>query len=263
MLQPASSPAGRSLAFEELRQIPFLFHLFTTRRCGAVTPPAAGYTRMNSLLEELGLREPVVSLKQLHGDAIRWVNHQDPHEGLEGDGLLTSAPGLLLSVRTADCVPVLLVDCRRRIVGNLHAGWRGTLRGITASAIRQLLERGSDIADLRVAFGPAIGSCCYEVGPEVIAAFRAEFPGADTFFVSRSVPSRSRQGADKNRDTGTLGRGDAASREQQQSFDRQGVPMGLRPTNRDEDATPGGGLPTSGGCVFATTGSGLIGASVT
>jgi YfiH family protein len=91
------------------------------------------------------------------------------------------------------------VDCRRRIVGNLHAGWRGTLRGITASAIRQLLEKGSDIADLRVAFGPAIGSCCYEVGPEVVAAFRAQFPGADTFF-SRPVPNRDRQGAVRQRE---------------------------------------------------------------
>ena len=232
MLLPASSPPGRYLAFEELRQIPFLFHLFTTRQCEQATSPGAGYTRINSFLEELGRREPVVSLKQMHGDTIRWVNDRDPHEGLEGDGLLTSVPGLLLGVRTADCVPILLVDCRRRIVGNLHAGWRGTLRGITASAIRQLLEGGSDVADLRVAFGPAIGSCCYQVGPEVVAAFRAEFPGADTFF-SRQGPSRDRQRTDENADTGTRGRGEVEKESKfldlQKANFAQAIGAGLRP----------------------------------
>ena len=90
----------------------------------------------------------------------------------EGDALLENAPGAVVAVKTADCVPILLVDQERRAVAAVHAGWRGTAAGIAARAIEAMRERfGTRPADLHAAIGPGIGVCCYEVGPEVAALF--------------------------------------------------------------------------------------------
>jgi YfiH family protein len=90
----------------------------------------------------------------------------------EGDALLENAPGAVIAVKTADCVPILLVDERHRAVAAVHAGWRGTAARIVPAAIRAMHTRfGTEPADLDAAIGPAIGPCCYEVGPEVAAEF--------------------------------------------------------------------------------------------
>jgi hypothetical protein len=102
---------------------------------------------------------------------------------LQGDALLTSQPGLLLAVQTADCVPILLADPARRAVAAVHAGWRGTLARVVAKTVgRMRLEFGTRPADIVAAIGPAIGRCCYEVGPEVAQAFLAQFPAAAEWF---------------------------------------------------------------------------------
>ncbi len=89
-----------------------------------------------------------------------------------GDGLLENTPGAVVAVKTADCVPVLLVDPRHRAVAAVHAGWRGTVAGIAQRAVAALGEQfGSRAGDLHAAIGPAIGKCCYEVGAEVAAQF--------------------------------------------------------------------------------------------
>ena len=108
-------------------------------------------------------------LKQVHGDHIVGITQSSaPYERLEADGFIASAPGALLGIATADCVPVLMVDPRTHVAAALHAGWRGTLRGISERVIK-LLRTQWNVAphDLYVALGPAIGGCCYEVGPEV------------------------------------------------------------------------------------------------
>ena len=75
-------------------------------------------------------------------------------------------------MKTADCIPLLLVDPGHRAVAAVHAGWRGTVAGIARSAVAALgAQFGSRTGDLRAAIGPAIGKCCYEVGPEVAARF--------------------------------------------------------------------------------------------
>ena len=92
-------------------------------------------------------------------------------------GLLRHHPGMLLAVQTADCVPILLVDTKKRAVAAVHAGWRGTIRRITAKAVGQMrMHFGSDPADLLAAIGPAIGNCCYEVGVEIAADFLSPNP---------------------------------------------------------------------------------------
>jgi YfiH family protein len=89
-----------------------------------------------------------------------------------GDGLLENTPGAVVAVKTADCVPLLLVDPVHRAVAAVHAGWRGTVAGIAQRAVAAMGARfGSRAGDLRAAIGPAIGKCCYEVGAEVAARF--------------------------------------------------------------------------------------------
>jgi len=106
-----------------------------------------------------------------------------PEAALQGDALATRTPGMLLGVQTADCVPVLLVDTRRRAVAAIHAGWRGTLARIAAKTVgRMRMEFGTKPRDVIAALGPAIGRCCYEVGPEVAQAFAMQFPKAAEWF---------------------------------------------------------------------------------
>ncbi len=100
-----------------------------------------------------------------------------------GDGLMTNQPGVLLAVQTADCIPVLVVDRKRRAVAAFHAGWRGTLKRIVEGGIgRMRLEFGSEPEDLEAAIGPGVGSCCYAVGDEVRSEFESQFSYAHALF---------------------------------------------------------------------------------
>jgi YfiH family protein len=134
----------------------------------------------------------MVTLRQVHSAAVRRVGDEalegrlETAEGkavLEGDGLITDAPGVMLAVGTADCVPVLVVDVEKRVVGAFHAGWRGTVAGITEKGVAMMRrEFGSRVEDLRAAVGPGIGACCYSVGEEVRAEFGARFDYAEELF---------------------------------------------------------------------------------
>ncbi len=106
-----------------------------------------------------------------------------PAAPLQGDALITAQPGLLLAAQSADCVPILLADPVRRVAAAIHAGWRGTLARIAAKTVgRMRLEFGTRPGDVLAAIGPAIGRCCYEVGPEVAQAFLGQFPLAAEWF---------------------------------------------------------------------------------
>jgi YfiH family protein len=102
---------------------------------------------------------------------------------IKGDGLMTDDPGLLLGIQTADCIPVLVADRKRRAVAAFHAGWRGTVKRIVESGIgRMRLEFGSIPEDLIAAIGPGIGPCCYAVGEEVLSGFESQFAYALELF---------------------------------------------------------------------------------
>jgi YfiH family protein len=109
-------------------------------------------------------------LKQVHGARIV---HGPWGEPPEADGALATEGGVLLAIETADCLPVFLVDPRWGRVAAVHAGWRGTAKGIVREAVSALATAGSRPGDLEAALGPAIGVCCYEVGDEVRAAVDA------------------------------------------------------------------------------------------
>jgi YfiH family protein len=111
------------------------------------------------------------TLHQIHSDKVVYAGARYGCLG-EGDALVENTPGSLVAVKTADCVPLLIVDPAHRAVAAVHAGWRGTAQKIVVRAIEELAERfSSRPADLHVAIGPRIGKCCYEVGPEVAAEF--------------------------------------------------------------------------------------------
>ncbi len=113
----------------------------------------------------------VVTLKQIHSDVV-WEAREAVGCLGEGDALITAQPGLLLTIRTADCIPVLIADPVRRAVAAIHAGWRGTVTGICGKTVQRMAAAfGSNPADLIAVIGPGINVCCFEVGAEVSAQF--------------------------------------------------------------------------------------------
>ena len=130
-------------------------------------------------LAALGLRrEQVVSPYQIHSAHVQLVGQG--HTGtvqLNTDGLLTTTPGVVILFRFADCVPLLLFDPARRAVGLVHVGWRGATKGVVTAAVAAFAgHAGSRAGDLWAGIGPAIGPCCYRVGPEVAATVARTCP---------------------------------------------------------------------------------------
>jgi YfiH family protein len=124
----------------------------------------------------------LVPLKQIHSDVIR-VFHEASGGGCKGDASTTNRPGVLLGVQTADCVPILLVDLKKRAVAAIHAGWKGSLSRITEKTVgRMRMEFGSRPQDLVAAIGPSIGPCCYEVAAEFVSKFTTQFADATEYF---------------------------------------------------------------------------------
>ncbi|MCX5724057.1 MAG: peptidoglycan editing factor PgeF [Nitrospirae bacterium] len=122
----------------------------------------------------------LLSVKQVHGtDALvvdRPLTESDQFPG-GWDALVTDQPGVTVAVRTADCVPVLVHDPRRRVVAAIHAGWRGAVAGIVPKTLALMAARfGSTTSDLRISIGPSAGPCCYEVDEPVLDQLRAGLP---------------------------------------------------------------------------------------
>jgi YfiH family protein len=196
----------------QLEKLPWLLHAFSTRPGGVSRPYGGnalnlGFTREDSraavernrelLLKKLGAATgrkcwPLVTLRQIHSDLIRRVDHPPVHQ-LVGDGLITNTPGLLIAVQAADCIPVILVDRKLRAAGVFHAGWRGTVKRIVEKGVGEMRKHfGCDPRNMVAAIGPGIQSCCYEVGNEVRTKFESQFAYAESLFreVKESDPVR-------------------------------------------------------------------------
>jgi YfiH family protein len=126
-------------------------------------------------------------LNQVHSGIVHFIDGV-PAKSLRGDAMVTSLPGLLLVIKSADCLPVLLVDVGRRVIAAVHCGWKGTLRRILERPVTGMRDHyGSDPEEILAAFGPGIGAGCYEVGEVVRRSYLKEkFP--DSIF--RPVPAR-------------------------------------------------------------------------
>lgn len=162
-------------------------HVFTTRQL-----PLRSLTSSDGEISRRAWREAAASLasecaqvrqiRQVHGAAVRVVRQDDddPQVRPVADAQATSVPGLVLAVQVADCAPILMADRTTGAVAAVHAGWRGTAARVSQHAVRAMSTAfGSAPADLVVALGPSIGPCCYEVGPELILAYRAAGFAAD------------------------------------------------------------------------------------
>jgi YfiH family protein len=179
-------------------KLPWLIHGFSTRP-GGVSPfedekvlnlGSTDWDTRENVLENrrrfqtaAGAPDlPLVALKQFHSDVIH-VFDTAPTDPCSGDASITNRPGLLLAIQTADCVPILLVDPKKRAIAAIHAGWRGTLARIAAKTIGKMqMHFGTNPRDLLAAIGPSIGPCCYEVGTEVATQFLSQFPDAPDYF---------------------------------------------------------------------------------
>jgi polyphenol oxidase len=188
----------RILQVPAFANLPWLVHGFSTKPGGVSNQDGQkvlnlGFTdwdtkedvlenrrRFQSALGAADLK--LIPLKQIHSDVIRLFDAA-PAEICQGDASVTSRPGLLLAVQTADCVPILLVDPKKRAVAAIHAGWRGTLARIVTKAVGQMqMQFKSSPADILAAIGPSIGGCCYEVGTEVATQFLSQFAEAPEWF---------------------------------------------------------------------------------
>lgn len=132
-------------------------------------------------LTAIGARgNAIAACNQVHGAVVRNITSadvmSDPYDktAAEADGLMTAIPGVILTVYTADCIPVLLYDPKRRVAAALHAGWRGTAAGIVTVAVGQMVSvYGTDPADILAAVGPGIGPDSFETHEDVPNALTA------------------------------------------------------------------------------------------
>lgn len=130
---------------------------------------------------------------RLPPNARRREHAGDDHAG---DALLSSEAGILLTMRVADCLPVLLAGPRQRVIAAVHAGWRGSMRRVIEKTVGEMRRIfGCEPPSLFVVLGPSIRGCCYEVGEDVVDAFRGSFPRAERFFCKSEQPASSPAGA--------------------------------------------------------------------
>ncbi len=141
---------------------------------------------------------PLITLRQIHSNRsvvahgtlaeLAAAALPGTTQAHEADGLITSQTGILIGIQTADCIPVLIADRRKRVVGAFHAGWRGTVRRIVEMGVTRMRDEfDANPAEMIASIGPGISACCYTVGDEVRNEFGAEFTyAADLFTNSES-----------------------------------------------------------------------------
>lgn len=208
-----SRPGLAWLQSRRLNRLGWVLHAFSLRRSrqGGRSDFNLGFTPSSRrervsknrqlFFQQLGAQQfALASLRQIHSSYSYQVvrtnegilqyrpgvipHPEQPTAGQpSGDALLTDQDGILLSVAVADCLPVFLVDTKRRVVAAIHCGWRGALARVidhTAGEMSRIFHSGPE--DWLAVLGPSIRACCYEVGEEVVAAFQERFPRAENFF---------------------------------------------------------------------------------
>ena len=136
--------------------------------------------------------EQTVSCHLIHSASVLTVNRFNRQRVLgKADGLITADTGLYLAMRFGDCTPLVFYDPVRGAVGLAHAGWRGTMLNIAGATVKAMEQQlGCRPQDIIAVIGPAIGPCCYEVGPEVITAARRAFDNPAELFSRRNGSGR-------------------------------------------------------------------------
>ncbi len=129
-----------------------------------------------------------VSCHLIHSADILTINKANRRRVMgKADGLITADPDIYLAMRFGDCTPLIFFDPVRRAIGVAHAGWRGTMKNAAGATIREMVNQlGCRPQDIIAVIGPAIGPCCYEVGPEVITTAAKAFDDPDHLFIWRN-----------------------------------------------------------------------------
>ncbi len=168
-----------------LRCVPFAAsaqHLFTSKQLRLPANGADAETRQawSALAASMGVTtDKLLRVKQVHGNVVRVVTREGvtaatTSEKPDGDAIVSNAPGLVLAVVVADCVPILLADRDGGAVAAIHAGWRGTCAGIATAAVETMRRTfGTRPENLVAAIGPSIGPEDYVVGEAPVEAFAA------------------------------------------------------------------------------------------
>jgi YfiH family protein len=157
-------------------------HAMTTRHCPGITAPGAGASPVTPAAadvlsrHELDVRR-LAFARQVHG--ARVAHAAGPGPAGEGDVIVSRLPGLPVAVFTADCLPIVLFDPGHRVLVLVHAGWRGTVKGVARAAVEAFIAAGGDAGGAAAGIGPSIGPCCYEVDRVVIEALIGAFPWAE------------------------------------------------------------------------------------
>ena len=195
MLQVKRASQITFVQSELLARIPRVVHAFSTRRSdrqdftlglGPTLNPLVQMNRVRFVAAIGAAGWPLLKLKQVHSGVVQIMDDTSAaSDAVEGDAAITSLPGVLLGVQTADCVPVLLADRHARVVAAVHAGWRGTAARIVELAVAALGRHYVvPPEEIFAVVGPQIGMCCYEIGEDVAEQFdepgllerRAEWP---------------------------------------------------------------------------------------
>ncbi|ABC78564.1 peptidoglycan editing factor PgeF [Syntrophus aciditrophicus] len=209
MFQIVRSGEVSFLQAPKLLEFKFVTHAFCSRRGGvsqgafASLNMTAGHgdakerVRKNWRILSRSFDMPERSffvMNQVHSDEVLVIRENPPGQqsgGIPaGDACVTQLPEVALCIKTADCVPVFLVDVHQRVIGAVHAGWGGTALQITARVVDVMVrEFQCRPADIRAAIGPSIGPCCYEVDSRVYLAMR-DHHGAEHFFSPAGAPGK-------------------------------------------------------------------------
>lgn len=145
-------------------------------------------TKQSPALESFISKKKIVIPHQVHGDMIIYFDYLNNRSVC--DGLITDKPNLALTVQTGDCVPIIFADKKRKLIGVSHQGWKGSLLRLPQKMISKFQYLKSNIGDLRIAIGPSIGACCYDIDDERVDAFKKEFASYPSFWQTRSASWR-------------------------------------------------------------------------
>jgi polyphenol oxidase len=149
--------------------------LYNSLNCGFGSADAPENVAENRgrVLQSLKISDgQLLTCYQVHSAKAITVNEAWSFDNApEADGMATNKPGLVLSILTADCTPVLFADDQAGVIGAAHAGWQGAFTGILEATIAEMVDLGASYGGIKAAIGPSIGQDSYEIGPEFFARF--------------------------------------------------------------------------------------------
>jgi YfiH family protein len=162
--------------FEIFKGSKELIQAVSSRRLGSMTGSGSQKNNRSRFFSLAGLKtDNLITMTQVHGKKVKTVNFSDRGKEIKNiDGLVTREKGLVLGIKSADCLPIIAFD-RRSVLGTAHAGWKGIIKGVGRNLIEKMKKLGADPARILIGIGPHIGCCCYQVDKALAKKFQAFF----------------------------------------------------------------------------------------